>query len=171
MKQNIEEPTVHPGHHTGDTIIKHPAFGQIGVSRCQGGAVLYGSDFVHHAFMELTIRQSELHRTVARDWHHGHSDLLTVRMSESQWAAMLSSPNVGTGTPCTIIHDQHRRMPGIPLRQQVTSFKTEVSATVQKAVERIDKAIANAERELALVSKKRREAILDELRLARQDLV
>lgn len=86
----------------GKRTESHPAFGQIGVSRVSGGAILYGSDFRHQHYMVITIRRSEVARDLAEDWFHGGQDIIEVALSEAQWATFVSSPNVGLGVPCTI---------------------------------------------------------------------
>lgn len=85
-------------------VRRHPAFAQVGASRVSGGAHLYGSDFQHQHYVSLTISTSEVHRHLSNEWYHGGRELIEVLLSESQWAQMISSMNVGSGTPCTINH-------------------------------------------------------------------
>lgn len=92
----------------------HPAYGMIGVSRATGGGHLYGSDFDHHSMMILRIHRSEVQRDLSRDWYRATENIVEVALSESQWARLLSSPNVGDGVPCTIRYVGYEEMPDLP---------------------------------------------------------
>lgn len=95
-----EEPTVTAGDRE-ETIETHPAYGHIAAARVSGHARLYGSDFRHQHYMVITIRRSQLRRSLSRDWHHEREELIEVALSESQWATFVSSLN-GGGSPCTL---------------------------------------------------------------------
>ena len=102
---NIEEPITKPVPRPGDmeeTVTTHPAFGQISASRRQGSSNLYGSDFTHNGYITITIKTSELHRTLSNDWHFETGQLIEVALSEAQWASFVSSLNQGSGVPCTL---------------------------------------------------------------------
>ena len=65
----------------------------------RGSTNLYDSDFRHNHYMTITIRASELHRDLNRDWHFGRNELIEVALTESQWATFVSAPNMGSGLP------------------------------------------------------------------------
>jgi hypothetical protein len=113
------------------TRTTHPAFAQISASRVSGSANLYDSDFSHQNFMTITIRKSELHRSLSNDWHVAKDELIQVALSEAQWATFVSSPNNGSGVPCTLNHFQGMPVPELPppsdSREQ---FKQEMNETV-----------------------------------------
>ena len=96
-----------------DSVERHPAYGQIGASRVSGHGVLYGSDFEHQHFVTITIRRSELYRGLGSDREHGGDELISVALSEAQWAAFVSTLNSGMGTCCTIQHIDREGVPGI----------------------------------------------------------
>lgn len=96
-----------------DSVEKHPAYGQIGASRVSGHSVLYGSDFEHQHFVTITIRKSELYRGLGSDREHACEELISVALSEAQWAAFVSTLNSGMGTCCTIQHIDRKPVPGI----------------------------------------------------------
>jgi hypothetical protein len=100
MKPAIEDPVSAPTRGPGgmdEMTTTHPAFGQIGASRVSGHIQLYDSDFHHNAYMTISIRRSELHRSLNRDWHYGRDELIEVALSEAQWATFVSAPNIGSG--------------------------------------------------------------------------
>lgn len=130
MPRHIEEPTVTTVD--DETIITHPAFAQIGVSRVQGNANLYGSDFQHQHFMIITVRRSELHRRFSRDWEMAGDELIEVALSEAQWASFVSSPNVGSGVTCTLHHVNGQPVPLLP-KPEATHKKFQAEMMEQMA--------------------------------------
>ena len=71
MVRPIEEPRAELDDTFGNkrTTYSHPAFGQIEVSRVQGGnGTLYGSDFRHHGYVVVRIAHSTMQRDLSRDW-------------------------------------------------------------------------------------------------------
>lgn len=113
----VEEPVTMYGKFSGieGSRSTHPAYGQIRASRVSGGSVLYGSDFVHRHTIEVTIARSELTRGLSHDWHHAREDLISVSMSEAQWATFVSALNVGTGVPCTLEYVAGEHIPRLPM--------------------------------------------------------
>ena len=169
--RNIQQPEVREGFHDGETIYTHPAFGQIGGSRVQGGTTLYGSDFEHQNFIIITIRKSDLHRSLSRDWHMSGDELIEVWLSEAQWATFVSSLNMGMGVPCTIAHINRKSVPAIPYRQEADEYRAEVAGKAKDAAKRVRETIAAIEGEVgATLSTKKRNAILAHLNRLAQDL-
>ncbi len=129
-----QEPVETKGHLGDDSKrFNHPAFGQIRASRVQGTTALYGSDFLHHAFVTIAISRSELNRDLSHDWHFGAEELIEVNLSEAQWASFVSTLNSGSGTPCTIDHIDGVLMPGIPLRRNIDVVEQELNDTLKAA--------------------------------------
>lgn len=145
-----------------DTTEEHPAYGQISASRWSSseGLALYGSDFGHHHFIVVTISESRLHRGLSRDWPHPTRRLVQVAMSEAQWAAFVSTLNLGEGPQCTIqqVVGEREGRPGIlapPDRR--AQFKHEVSQTMRDAVHLLEQAIDRISK-MAASAKSRDEA-------------
>lgn len=139
MTRPIEAPCTKTdgGHH--DTITTHPAFGQIGAYRTSGGhTALYGSDFNHNHYMTIRIARSELHRGLHRDWHHGRAEIIEIALSEAQWATFVSSPNMGSGVPCTIQALEGRTIPGLPdPTNRSDQFRQEMKDKLARSVEKV----------------------------------
>lgn len=109
-----EEPViVDSGNNINDTKETHPSYGVIGASRVQGNICLFGSDFIHHNFVTISIRKAELGRGLSNDRPFGYHEIVEVALSEAQWATFVSSMNVGQGVQCTIQHIDQKRVPGI----------------------------------------------------------
>jgi hypothetical protein len=168
---NEEQPTLVRDDPVHGQTYAHPAYGMIGVSRVEGDSTLFGSDFVHRRFMEITISRAEVTRTLSNYWHHGREELIRVKLSFSQWATFLSSPNVGSGVPCTIARDRGEQMPDVALAEETDAFRDEVRETLTDAVGHIERALRDIEQELgASLSQKKRDAILGRLRHAKMEI-
>ena len=120
----------------GGEEYSHPAYGQISVSRVQGGkSYLYGSDFAHHNTVRIEIRESVITRSGSTERPHASSQLIEIELSESQWASMVSSLNVGSGTMCTLLRVAGKEIPNIaqpPDKRE--SFAKEISSTLGKSL-------------------------------------
>lgn len=87
------------------TSQSHPSFGMIGVSRVSGEASLFDSDVKHGHYIQITIHEAEKIRTGFTQEHvHARKELLQIRMSFAQFAQMITTQNVGDGTPCTLAY-------------------------------------------------------------------
>lgn len=154
------------------TVVNHPAFGQVSVSRrsCGGAGVnLYDSDFGHNSFVTITLKESQLHRDLSSDHHYSQKSIVEFSLSESQWGSFVSSFNFGSGTPCTInFREGHGEIPGIPAFDRSEVFKKDMKETTNEAVEAMKRSIA-AVKESGLSGKKQ-EALLAGLTKALQIL-
>jgi hypothetical protein len=170
-----QEPTIAPtpGDPVRDHVVTHPAFGMIGASRVSSGGSgqnLFGSDFGHHAYVEIRIRHAELNRNLSTDWVFGRNEIVRVMLSEAQWATFVSSLNVGDGVPCTLDAIGGEVVPGIrslPARRK--EFATEMEATVGSAVKELDAIVAAMTD--AEIPPRKKEELLSHLRMARRHLL
>lgn len=144
--RDIEEPVTTTKRGPGgddESVTTHPAFAQIAAYRVNGNTNLYGSEFRHNAYMVIKVSRSELHRNLHRDWHFDRDEIIEVALSEAQWATLVSSPNVGTGVPCTLQRLNRELVPGLPDPQsRVDQFKTELREKLAKSIDHIKDAIA-----------------------------
>lgn len=139
MARKMEEPVVHveTGTHRDETRVTHPAFGQITVSRIQGRRALYGSDFEHNTYVRITIYRSELNRHLSRDWPHQREQLMSVDMSEAQWATFVSSFGQGSGVQCTLERFNGEGIPEFPLRDEGQEYKVEQDKALTAALDNL----------------------------------
>lgn len=147
--RKIEEPTVSYETHAGNETVeteRHPAFAQIKASRVSGQANLYDSDFTHHSYMTVTIVRSHKMRSLHRDWHYGRQELISVAMTEAQWATFVSAASIGSGTPCTIEELDGEIIPGLPPpKSRHDQFDREIKAKLEKTVAGVRDAIKRIE--------------------------
>ena len=110
------------------------------VSHGHPGGILFDSEHGHQHYIQLRIHSAYRDRGLSNDWVHADKELIEVSMSEAQWAAMISTLNHGSGTPCTINHILHCQPPVKPeLPDDRTSlFKKEMAETHNNLLERLD---------------------------------
>lgn len=123
----------------GDTVSRHPAFGQVSITRTSGAGHLYGSDFNHQYAIRMVVSRSELHRSLSEDRHFGRDELLSLTMSEAQWATFVSAIGVGAGVPCTLGYIQAEGgIPGIKKEERADDvFRREALASCEEAMNQI----------------------------------
>lgn len=123
------------------TSYKHPSFGMLSFNRTHGGhSNLFGSSIQHNDTIHMVLREGVVTRGLNDDWYVGEDEILEVEMSQSQFAELITSMNVGTGTPCTI---KYLRGKGrineadfINKRQQITNeFKESMNEHMSDAKE------------------------------------
>lgn len=168
--QEYEDPKIEKrAGSLSDSIETHPAYGQILANHVSGSTWLYGSDFRHNNYMHITIFKSELHRGLSNDRHYGIKELIEVSLSEAQWAAFLSRPNHGCGTPCTLNHIQGEMVPQIPfINNRKVQYKNEAIDAVkeaQKSLKELKEMVANLK-----VSGKQREELRKKVEMAERDV-
>ncbi len=147
----VEPTAVEDTSPLGGTIYNHPAFGMIRASRVSGRSTLHGSDFIHNGYVTVAICRSSFRRNLASDWHHADDEVVSVKMSEAQWATFVSTLNCGMGVPCTIEHIERETMPDIPHRVATDSFKGESREYMAEAIETL--------RGIQKLNKKQQEAV------------
>ncbi len=124
----------------GGEVHTHPAFGAIRASRVSGRATLHGSEFNHQHYVSVTICNASFRRSLSNDWPHAGKELISVDMSESQWATFISSLNHGSGTQCTLSHIGGKAIPGLPdPKPKSEQFKREVAQNCADAIEHLRK--------------------------------
>lgn len=154
--------------HKGDEVLEtHPAFGMIGMSMVShggGGAVLHGSSIRHSNYIELTIKEGERREHLGRSWYSGRRGLISIKISGTQLADMLTTMNHGDGVPCTISYYNGEYRPRIEAIETPQSLMTEyVKQTLNAALKDAKELVAQAEKickETAGIKKADKEALL-----------
>jgi len=85
----------------------HPSYGVIGWSRQHtvgggDGPNLFGSDLKHGNLISIHIGRASRTRDLSKSWIFEDQRLIEVVMSASQFADFITTPNMGSGVPCTI---------------------------------------------------------------------
>jgi hypothetical protein len=169
----------------GWTSQSHPSYGVIGVSRVTGQAALFDSDVKHGHFIEITISEAKKHRTgFTHEQVMGGKQLARVRMSFAQFAQFITTQNVGSGTPCTLVYVQgddakpyanqwgQRPDPPDP-KPFIDKFKQVGKERAQRILDNIDKATEGLKKLLEGIDKPTKanlKAATDAMAMARQDV-
>jgi hypothetical protein len=128
-----------------DVRERHPAFGQIRVSKVHhGGATrLYGTPLEFHpTTVVIAIKRSERSHGLSHDRYFGRDQLIEIEMSGAQFTEILMSMNHGDGVPCTIRRVQGEGMvPAIPFedKTEVERIEEVFSADVEDLNEKVSK--------------------------------
>lgn len=124
----------------------HPSFGLVTVNRWSSspGTSLFDSELRHQHFITLTVERADRTRDLNRDWIHGSGPaLVQIKLSEAQWAAMVSSVGNGSGTPCTIAATETEpRVPEPPFEPRMAHSQAEARGAADRAFSRIKEAMA-----------------------------
>lgn len=103
----------------------HESYGLVSFSRVFGhSGFMFGSDVLSENFIELRIAHGE---KVYDDGHcfyyHPNDEIIRVKMTNTQFAELLTNMNVGDGIPCTIerlngkVINQQKEMPDSLLQE------------------------------------------------------
>ncbi len=154
----IQEPTV---DERGDE--HHPAFATISAIRGTGGGrVLFDSDILHQHTMKVTIQPATRQRDLQHDWIHGTlTPYIEVEMSEAQWASFISTPNSGSGQPCTVRYRDGEEVPGLSYDPRLALNMAETRQAAEEAFQSIQEAFQRLEEAISTKAptKERNEAL------------
>ena len=97
----------------GDKEERHPAYAQMSFNRQSGGHDnLYGSAIKHQETISMSITKSVKHTSEFSERYYAAGiPLIEVRMSQSQFAQLITSMNMGSGVPVTLEAVRGKTMP------------------------------------------------------------
>lgn len=143
--------------------ISHDSFGVVRFSRAtnSGERQLFGSSVKCSNTIRLEIAPAVYERGLHRDWVGGKSlPYIEVEMSQAQFAEAISSMNIGSGTPVTIIAKNGVRVEPFEEESKYEQFQNEfeedmkdLQDTIEQAQKNIDellgkKSVTKGDREL-----------------------
>ncbi|EOK7659204.1 hypothetical protein PSD41_003991 [Escherichia coli] len=144
MKRKIEEPKTTLNKH-GEKIQTHPAFGLVKTSRVSTtGIRLFDSKLEHRDYIEIGVYEAELSLNNERTRPQrscNRRPLVEIRLSQAQWAAMVSSFGVGEGVYKTIgdsikVHDIAEQK---SIRQK---FNDQIKAATNSEIDRLNQQVS-----------------------------
>lgn len=144
----------------------HPSFAVAIVNRTSSspGAPMFQSDLLHREYITLRIETATRVRDLNHDWVHPRDGLVEVRMSLSQWGALVSSMGIGSGVPVTLVHTESSgRIPEPPYEPRMKENLVEVDGAVENLLAEAQSTL-NALEE-AIEEKKGVKAIREALRM------
>lgn len=159
-----------------EEIYNHPAFGMVGFYHTHGGKeVLFGSSIEHNDTVVLELKHGYSGRGLHNDYFYGKGLIARVEMSLSQFAELISSPNNGSGVPCTIRYTEKEG--GIPAitsniskrKQFEEEFNEKLSSAMGSIQEQINRIQESISEKKTLGIKDRRE-IISQLQQAKYNI-
>lgn len=152
----------------------HPSYGQMVISRFTSShrIPLYGTSNECREGISLSIRRSELMRTLHRSWHSAKEEIIEVVMSPSQFAEAITNLNRGEGTPVTISRLDMKRIDPPPHKDERDMFDEEFKDNVRKISDSATEMIDQAQKALSekSITKASLKGVLDILYKIKQDL-
>ena len=128
--------------------MQHPAYALLSVNRTQGGdgTALFGSQLKHRNTIHLTISSARQIRRLNYDSFFQDKEIIEVEMSETQWGRVVSSFNIGNGTPVTILHRNGAPAPVIDHEQDIVAqFNSEMDNEVKEKLSEMSAAVGALE--------------------------
>lgn len=148
-------------------IEKHPSYGLIGITRTYGGDnVLFGSSIKHNNTITLRISRAEYHRDLHHDSFYERDGIIEVSMSNSQFAELITSANIGGGVPCTIRRMGKELVEPCPFKDKREQFTEELNNDLNKINKTSNEIISQVTQlfeEKKTLNKADKEAILSKL--------
>ncbi len=99
-------------HGNDETITdEHESYGTIQIVRSTGRFKhLFGSNIETNSAVHLTISEASRDHQLGSDWIHSGKQIVSLHMTELQFAQMITSMGQGDGTPVTLRHIQGKQM-------------------------------------------------------------
>lgn len=154
---------------------KHPSYGLLAFSRVSGGeSTLFGSSIKHNERIRMEVKRARIDRHLNNDWfHESGPPIIEAEMSYAQFAEAITSMNMGTGIPITLVREQGKGIPQTDFVNKRLQFEQEFEQSMGELEERISQLTEKAEDILTnkkTVSKGDRDVILKELRSVKQQV-
>ena len=143
----------------------HPSYGMLGFSRVTygGKTTLFGSSIQHSNTIRLTLKTGSVERGLNKDWYHGGRRLFEVEMSQTQFAELITSMNMGDGVPVTVRAINGEDTPPVPFESKADmhreEFRKSLSETYADARNLISKVTDIFSTKKALTKKDREEVL------------
>ena len=123
---------------------EHPSFGTVQIARtsCHPSRSLFDSQTRHSNVIALKVLHASRYHN--EDTHGSgilsENSIVEVYMSEAQYAHMVSSANLGSGTPCTISQLGKKIVEECPVDTTASEYAKESVKDCNKVLERMEEA-------------------------------
>lgn len=151
----------------------HIAASLISISRVHGSSELYGSELEHQSFIRLTIKAAKETTELGHTIYTRGEEYITVHMSFSQYAELISSHGVGEGVPCTLARYKGQTFKyDKPEVSRLNEIQEQVLDTLEDVMESL-KELRKTVEDMKLTNPKKKELsqALDNLSLKLSDTV
>lgn len=143
----------------------HESFGMAGFSRSSiggKGVYLFGSSIKHNSTITFRVHHAEVDRHLEQDWFHATDRLpiVEIEMSQSQFAEMITSMNMGDGVPVTIRSIYEHRTEPCPHESKRMQHSNEFKQSIRKTAESLKDAKVKMQKLIGKLPKKDQEELL-----------
>jgi hypothetical protein len=156
---------------------KHPSYGLISFSRisCTGFKRMFGSSIDNHpTYIRLEVKSACIYDEDRRDYYSAEKLLIRADLSQTQFAELLTTMNMGEGVPCTFSFlDGRGQIEDPPARvTQVEKSKLQVENALGSILENLEEMRSSILDTLnkKTISKKVRDDIEFAIRIARNKI-
>lgn len=117
----------------------HPSYCTVRFSRTNSShqKPFFGSSIKPNSYITLTISSAEIDRKLNNDWIHSGRELIQVGMTEAQFAELITTINMGSGTPATLFHDGKKKIEEPPYISKVEQHSMEFSNKMHEMSENL----------------------------------
>jgi len=145
----------------------HESFGLVSIHRVQGGdSRLFGSSIEkHNAYFCIEIKRAQRIHNLSHDRFFGREQLIEINLSAAQFAEMITTPNMGSGTPCTIRRVMGVQMEPLPVKMETESKK--IRTTFQDGLEKLTATLAQKAKEVDTILEKKNLTQIDRKTISR----
>lgn len=142
-----------------EEIKEHPSYGVIGISRVNGHQHFFGSDTKPTSYIDIRIKRAENHNELGRSWYFGKERLIELRMTNTQFAELITSLNQGDGIPCTLeyVKGEGKIEQEKEKEYKVDFHKRKMSDNAKKVLENLNRQIEQATVSISKLPKKDQE--------------
>ena len=133
--------------------IEHESFCMVQFSRCSCTPPknLYGSNIKHSSLIRLQIKPSYKERDLNDTWYYTKGDtIIDIDFSEMQFAQLISSLNMGSGIPGTMVYLNGNQLQTPPIESTRDLFNTEFKTKCREILDNIRTTLDSASEFLTL---------------------
>lgn len=117
-----------------EKAVQHTSFGMVSISRVNGGdGRFFGTDMQPNVFIQVDVSQNavmeydEIMGCKARASGKRRDEVVSFRMTSTQFAELITTLNLGMGVPCTI-----ERVGGTDIPQYEDSLQSSINYEAEK---------------------------------------
>lgn len=116
-----------------------PYMGMVGVRNRSGSRYLHGSDVQHSQTIALFVSEGVEIRHLNENRYRDGKKIVEIEMTPLQWLELITNPNTGCGTPCTLRYTETSGMIAAPekLTVEIDKAQTEFKARLENLPEQL----------------------------------
>ncbi len=119
---------------------EHPSFGMMSISRYSSShdEEFFGSSITQNGGIIINIGHGSVSRKYNKDYFFMEDTVLELKMSNTQFAELITNLNNGGGLPCTITRLNGKRIEGEPIQNKRKQFVNDFKESMKTEAERLE---------------------------------